>query len=88
MLPINTPEKEYHTLEEIRLRKEELAGMMQRDNDKFTKLWNDIFVKKNEVSKGEWVSSLVTNSITAVDTFLLIRKLIKNYGFLFGKKRK
>lgn len=88
MLPVITPEKKYHTLDEIQLRKEKLAAELQRDNEQFTTLWNQLFVPRKGSTKGEWVSGLIANSVTAVDTFLLVRKLFKNYGFLFGKKKK
>jgi hypothetical protein len=37
------------------------------------------------------IASLVTNSITAIDAFLLVRKLMKTYGTignLFRRKKK
>jgi hypothetical protein len=88
MLPVKKPTRHYHTLEEIRLRKEELASEIQQDNTKFSTLWNQTFVKREGSTKGEYISGLIANSITAVDAFLLIRKLMKNYGSLFGKSSK
>ena len=88
MLPVKKPTRHYHTLEEIRLRKEELASQIQQDNTKFSALWNQTFVKREGSSKGEYISGLIANSITAIDAFLLIRKLMKNYGSLFGKTSK
>ncbi len=43
---------------------------------------------QKDSSKGEWIANIVSNSVTAIDAFLLIRKLTKNYGFLFGHKKK
>ena len=88
MLPTKKPTRHYHTLEEIRLRKEELASQIQQDNTKFSTLWNQTFVKREESTKGEYISSLIANSITAIDAFLLVRKLIKNYGGIFGMTSK
>ena len=76
--------RRFQTLEELRLRKEELASEIQQDSTKFSALWNQTFVKREGSTKGEYISSLIANSITAVDAFLLIRKLIKNYGGIFG----
>ena len=84
MLPVKKPTRHYHTLEEIRLRKEELASQIQQDNTKFSALWNQTFVKREGSTKSEYISGLITNSITAIDAFLLVRKLIKNYRSLFG----
>ena len=88
MLPVKKPTHHYHTLEEIRLRKEELAAQIQQDSTKFSSLWNQTFVKREGNSKGEYISRLIANSVTAIDAFLLIRKLVKNYGSIFGKSSK
>ena len=88
MLPVKKPTTEYRTLDEIRQRKEKLADEIQLDNTKFTTLWNQVFLKKEGNSKGDYIGALVSNGFLAVDTFLLIRKLMKGYGFLFGKKKK
>ena len=85
MLPVKKPTRHYHTLEEIRLRKEELASEIQQDSTKFSALWHQTFIKREGSTKGEYFSGLIANSITAIDAFLLIRKLMKNYGSLFGK---
>lgn len=88
MLPVKKPTRKYHTLEEIRLRKEELANAIQQDSTKFSSLWNQTFIKREGSTKGEYISGLIANSITAIDAFLLIRKLMKSYGTLFGKSEK
>ena len=88
MLPVKKPTRHYHTLEEIRLRKEELASEIQQDNTKFSTLWHQTFIKRENSTKGEYVSGLIANSITAIDIFLVIRKLVKGYGNLFGKTTK
>lgn len=78
----------YRTLEEIHLRKEELQNDLHKEGDQIGILWRTLFTPQNASSKGELVAHLVTNSITAIDGFLLIRKLMKSYGYLFGKKKK
>ena len=88
MLPVKKPIREYRTLDEIRMRKDELLNELQQDNTKFTTLWNQVFLKREDNTKGEYITGLVSNGIVAFDTFLMIRKLMKNYGFLFGKKNK
>jgi hypothetical protein len=88
MLPVKKPTKDYRTLNDIRQRKDELLEQIQEDNAKFTTLWNQVFIKKEGNSKGDYIAGLVSNGFVAVDTFLLIRKLLKGYGYLFGKKKK
>lgn len=86
MLPVKKSQSAYRTLEEIRQRKDELLDQMQADNKQFTIVWNQIFVKRENNTKGDYIASLVTNSVTVIDLFLLFRKLRKNYKSLFGKK--
>ena len=88
MLPVKKPIREYRTLDEIRMRKDELLNELQQDNTKFTTLWNQVFLKREDNTKAEYITGRVSNGIVAFDTFLMIRKLMKNYGFLFGKKNK
>lgn len=87
MFPIRTTEKKYHSLEEIQQRKEELAADIQKDNDKFGTLWNELITPREATTKGEWVAGLIANSVTAIDAFLLVRKLMKNYGQFFRRKK-
>ena len=85
-LPVQkTAAPTYHTLEEIRQRKEQLTEELQQDNTQFSTLWNKLFIKRKDVSKGEFIASMVTNSITAIDAFLLVRKLLKNYRSIFRR---
>lgn len=92
MLPVKKPIREYRTLDEIRLRKDELLEQLQQDNTRFSTLWNQVFMKREDNTKAEYITGIVSNGIMAVDTILMIRKLVKNYGFLFGfgsmKKKK
>lgn len=92
MLPIQKSQPTaYRTLEEIRQRKDQLLDEMQQDNKQFTTLWNQLFVKSENSSRGDYIASIVTNSVTVIDLFLLYRKLRKNYGGLmafFGKKKR
>ena len=88
MLPVKKPVREYRTLEEIRQRKDELLEQLEQDNTQFANLWHSVFLKKDENTKTDYIAGLVSNGIVAVDTFFMIRKLMKNYGFLFGFGKK
>ncbi len=88
MLPVKKPVREYRSLEEIRQRKDELLNQLQQDNTQFSTLWNQVFLKRENNTKSDYIAGLVSNGIVAFDTFMLIRKLMKSYGFLFGKKKK
>jgi hypothetical protein len=85
MLPVKKETHQFRTLEEIRERKEQLLSELQEDNTKFSMLWGQTFVKREGNTKSDYIASLVANSVTAIDVFLVIRKLMKNYGSLFGR---
>jgi len=86
-----TPQPSFNTLEEIRMRKDQLSDAIDHDGEIIGEMWNDLFKKPENSTKGEYVATLVTNAITAIDAFLLARKLMKNYAGLFtffGKNKK
>ena len=84
----NIKKNEFCTLDEIRERKDALLDEIQKDSEKVTSLWNQTFLKRDESSKGDYIASLVSNGFMALDAFLLVRKLMKGYGSLFGKSRR
>lgn len=89
MLPVQKPDPTtYMTLEDIQARKKELLTQLNKDSEQFSAKWHYLFAPKANRTKTELVGSIITNSITAIDTFLLVRKLLNNYGGLFGLKRK
>ena len=79
--------REYRTLDEIRERKDELLDELHQDNAKMSTMWNQVFLKRENNTKTDYIASIVSNGIVAFDTIMLIRKLMKGYGFLFGKKK-
>lgn len=78
----------YQTLEELQQRKNELQAQIHQDGELIGDLWHELAAPKKSSSKGELIANLVSNSITAIDAFILVRKLMKNYGHLFSRKRK
>ncbi|MCR5512996.1 MAG: hypothetical protein K6F43_05470 [Prevotella sp.] len=83
---MQTPQ--YNTLEEIELRKDELKAQLSDNSDKVGTLWRSLWVPQQANSKGELIGNLINNSITAIDAFILARKLMKTYGWLFGRKKR
>ena len=82
------PKPTYRTLEEIQIRKEKLQSDIKQENDQIGILWRTLFAPQKASSKGELVANLIANSITAIDGFLLVRKLMKTYGYIFSRKKK
>ena len=79
---------QYNTLEDIELRKDELRAQLSDNSDKIGTLWRGLWVPQQTESKGELIANLITNSITAIDAFLLVRKLMKTYGWIFGRSKR
>ena len=79
---------EYNTLDDIQARKSELQAVILEEGDKIATLWHEVVAPKPSASKGELIANLVSNGITAIDGFLLVHKLIRNYGYLFSWTRR
>lgn len=81
-----------NTLDEIRTRKEELYSEIAKKEEVIASTWESLWEPAKANTKGEMVTHIIANSITAVDAFLTMRKLISRYGHLFGvgkrKKRR
>ena len=78
----------YSSLEEIQTRKEELKDEIHQQSDQISTHWEDLVNPQESSSKGELVAHLISNSITAIDGFLLVRKLMKSYSYIFGRKKR
>ena len=74
----------YNTLEEIQKRREQLSDDIEQQGDLIAEMWHEVFRKPNESSKGEYIGALIANSITAIDAFLLVRKLMRSYSGVFN----
>ena len=85
-MPMRTPE--YHSLEEIQARKDELQNSISKDSEQIGSLWRELVSPSKSSSKGELIANLIANSITVIDGFLLARKLMKTYGSLFNRKKR
>ena len=70
----------YTSLEEIQRRRNELSEDIDQHEEIIADMWHEMFRKRDDSTKGEYISALIANSITAIDAFLLVRKLIKNYS--------
>jgi hypothetical protein len=78
----------YNTLEEIQQRKQQLQANIRQHNEQISTLWAGLTTQQEPSSKGELVANLVSNSVTAIDAFLLVRKLMKSYSWLFKRKKR
>lgn len=78
----------YKTLAEVQAHKNELREEIHKANTKISNLWDGLLTPKKANTKGELVTSIISNSITAFDAFLLVHKLMNKYSTLFGRKRR
>ena len=76
------------TIEEIQARKQELHAEIQKKEEAIAATWDSLWQPAKANTKGEMVTHIIANSITAVDAFLTMRKLVSRYGYLFGIGRK
>ncbi len=88
-----TPQNEtYNTLEEIQLRRDQLSEAIENDSELIAEKWHELFDKKEDSTKGEYIATIIGNTVTAIDAFILVRKLMKNYSGIFSffksKKKK
>ncbi|MCR4602347.1 MAG: hypothetical protein K5683_02280 [Prevotella sp.] len=86
----NTPTRSYRTLADISQRKQELRMQLLNDKQHIDQLWKGLFVKREESTRGQFIANIISNSAMAIDAFLMVRKLKKNYSglFQFFKKKK
>lgn len=85
---MNNTSATYHTLGEIQLRKDEVQRQLQESGERIGSMAHAMFVPDKNSSHGEIVAKVIANGITAIDAFLLFRKLTRKYGSLFGRKKK
>ncbi|MCR5159401.1 MAG: hypothetical protein K6D37_09805 [Prevotella sp.] len=73
----------YSNLEELRQRKQELRTQLDHDSDQIGQLWQGLFVRREDSTRGEFIASVISNSALAIDAFLMVRKLKKTHNTLF-----
>ena len=80
----------YSNLEELRQRKQELRMQLDHDSHQIDQLWQGLFVRREDSTRGEFIASIISNSALAIDAFLMVRKLKKTHNTLFRifKKKK
>ena len=80
--------QDYRTLEEIRQRKNELRRQIDRDNEHISRLWGRLFVQREESTKGQFLANVISHSAMAIDAFLMVRKLRRDYSSLMHSLRR
>ena len=78
----------YNTLDDIQQRKDELKEAIHKNNQQISTRWYGLFTPQKADSKGEMVTNIISNCITAFDAFMLARKLMNRYGSFFFRKEK
>lgn len=78
----------YTRLCDIQARKEQLKNEIRKSKGQIGSLWTSLFAQNKPSTKGEMLTSIISYSMTAFDAFMLVNKLTRQYGHLFGRKRK
>lgn len=84
----NNSKRTFQTLEDLRQYKQELSASIDEHGEVIASLWHELSVPQKANTKGEMIASLISNSITAFDAFLLVRKIMKQYGSFFHRRKK
>ena len=77
----------YNTTEDLALRKRQLTEEIKAKEEEVAALWHSLTAPEKATTKGEQFANLISNSITAFDAFMLVRKLMHQYGSLFTRKK-
>ena len=56
--------REYRTLDEIQARKDELLDELRQDNTKMSTMWNQVFLKRENNTKTDYIASIVTPTVS------------------------
>lgn len=76
------------TLEDIQAQKLALSKAINKKGEEIGTAWHALFTPKKASTKGELVTSIISNSITAFDAFMLVRKLMNQYGHFFNRRNR
>jgi hypothetical protein len=79
-----TSQSKYQTLEEIRLRKEQLYEALQQDSKQIGQTWNQLFVSREDTTRSEYIMKMLSYGVTVFDAYMTVRKLRRNYGGLLS----
>ena len=62
----------YHSLEEIQMRKEQLSEVIELENQEIKRLWEELTVKDEELSRGEQIAQFIKYGVMAYDGFMQV----------------
>ncbi len=74
----------YHSLEEIQMRKEQLDEVIELENQEIKRLWGQLTVNDEDLSRGQQIGKYIEYGIMAFDGVMTLRKLKRNYGSLLN----
>ena len=74
----------YHSLEEIQMRKEQLDEVIELENNEIKRLWGQLTVNDEELSRGQQIGKYIEYGIMAFDGVMMFRKLKRNYGSILN----
>lgn len=76
------PIREFNSLEDIELRKAQLADSINSDEKEISLTWQYINLKEENASISDRISSAISYGLMAYDGVMTIRKLKNSFGSL------
>lgn len=74
----------YHSIEELRMRKEQLDEIIELEDQEIKRLWHVMTTQQEEASTGKQIMQYLKYGLMAYDGIMTLRKLKKGYGSIFN----
>lgn len=70
----------YNSLEELLMRKEQLAEVIELEDQEIKRLWGVLTTKDEQATRGEQITKFISYGVMAYDGVMMLRKLKNGYG--------
>lgn len=70
----------YNSLEELLMRKEQLAEVIELEDQEIKRLWGVLTTKDEQATRGEQITKFISYGVMAYDGVMMLRKLKNSYG--------
>ena len=70
----------YNSMEELTMRKEQIAEVIDLEDQEIKRLWNALTAKDEQSTHTQQMSKYFSYGVMAYDGLMLLRKLRKGYG--------
>jgi hypothetical protein len=78
----------YNSMEELLMRKEQLAEVIELEDQEIKRLWGALTAKDEHTTRSEQLTKYFSYGLMAYDALMMLRKLKKGYGSIANIFRK